>query len=452
MFNNNRHLNIFEHYTQKGALPIENNISRGLAILLNQDNLFFDRFIDYINAKCLEKKSECNVPKPQKSNEKEVGIQQQVKAIVSNCPNPKNIIGITLTTSAHAEWIENKKDDSNNLITDIVINCRDSLIVIEVKRNATDARLQLKQQVNSLLAEVVRQGGNVAEKELLEGTWEEIISILQDVFNLTNGNLDSLLGHYLIHLESTYPTWFPVSLLSDIDITRENEAAIEKRIHKLIQNCCEKENDEKKYSGRYIIPLNYEFTTEAQVHMDYEDKSLIVMIWAGDTKWQGYCLLNKTKNDLSWVYKNLISVEKQEFKVTTKPYLRLAHFQTTIIGEYINIDFFQKNFGSSKEKCMSLYSDISREWKRQNWEELKGIITSKYNGLINNDSFNAAFRNRFEDSNRGYAHVSFGFETTTFIPLDIIINYEKSGSPDKGNDQLALLVLQIINSLIQRVE
>lgn len=186
--------------------------------------------------------------------------------------------------------------------------------------------------------------------------------------------------------------------------------------------------------------------------MDYEDKSLIVMIWAGDTKWQGYCLLNKTKNDLSWVYKNLISVEKQEFKVTTKPYLRLAHFQTTIIGEYINIDFFQKNFGSSKEKCMSLYSDISREWKRQNWEELKGIITSKYNGLINNDSFNAAFQNRFEDSNRGYAHVSFGFETTAFIPLDMIINYEKSGSPDKGNDQLAILVLQIINSLIQRVE
>lgn len=32
MFNNNRHLNIFEHYMQTGLLPIENNVSRGLAI------------------------------------------------------------------------------------------------------------------------------------------------------------------------------------------------------------------------------------------------------------------------------------------------------------------------------------------------------------------------------------------------------------------------------------
>lgn len=451
MFNNNRHLNIFEHYTQKGALPIENNISRGFAILLNQDNLFFDRFIDYINAKCSEKKSECNISKPQRPDEKEVGIQQQIKSIVSNYPNPNNVIGLTLTTSAHAEWVENKKDDSTNLITDIVINCRDSLIVIEVKRNATDARIQLKQQVNSILAEVVRQGGNVPEKELLEGTWEEIIAVLQDVFNLTNVSADSVLGHYLIHLESNYPTWFPVALLSDIEITRENEVAIEKRIHKLIQNCCEKEDEEKKYSGRYIIPLNYDFTTEAQVNMDYEDKTLIVRIWAGDTKWQGYCLFNKTKNDLSWVYENKIRVENQELKVSTKPYLRLAHFQTSIIGEYINLDYFQKKFGSDKEKCMSLYNDITREWKRPNWEELKNILTHKYRGLIDLDSFNAAFQAKFENSNRGYAHVSFGFETTAFLPLDIIIKHEKLGSSKKGNDKLANLVLQIIFSSIQRI-
>lgn len=45
MFNNNRHLNIFEHYTQKGSLPIENNVSRGLAILFNENPLVLDRFI-----------------------------------------------------------------------------------------------------------------------------------------------------------------------------------------------------------------------------------------------------------------------------------------------------------------------------------------------------------------------------------------------------------------------
>lgn len=90
MFNNNRHLNIFEHYTQKGSLPIENNVSRGLVIILNQNSLVLDRLIDNINAKCSDKKSTCTVPKPQKLSDKE---------IVQSYPNPQNIVGLTLTTS-----------------------------------------------------------------------------------------------------------------------------------------------------------------------------------------------------------------------------------------------------------------------------------------------------------------------------------------------------------------
>jgi hypothetical protein len=159
MFNNNRHLNIFEHYTQKGSLPIENNVSRGLAILLNQNSLVLDRFIDFINSKCFEKKSSCMVPKPQRLNDKEIGIQQQIAKIVQSYPNPQNIIGITLTTASPINMIENKNDDNNGLITDIIISCKDTLVVIEVKRNAVDARLQLKQQVKSIAAEVVGKEG-----------------------------------------------------------------------------------------------------------------------------------------------------------------------------------------------------------------------------------------------------------------------------------------------------
>lgn len=143
--------------------------------------------------------------------------------------------------------IENKKDDNHNLITDIVINCKDTLVIIEVKRDASDARLQLKQQVNSIISEVVRQGGNVPDKELLDGTWEELIVVLKEVYNLTGCNDDSILGHYLKFLENNYQAWFPVSMLTELEVIRENEVAIEKRILKLIQNCCDNENDEKKF-------------------------------------------------------------------------------------------------------------------------------------------------------------------------------------------------------------
>lgn len=451
MFNNNRHLNIFEHYTQKGSLPIENNVSRGLAILLNQNNLALDRFIDYINAKCMDKKSACTVAKPQKLGDKEIGIQQQVTKIVQSYPNPKNIIGLTLTTSYPINMVENKYDDNNGLITDIVISCKDTLVIIEVKRNANNAMQQLKQQVKSVAAEVVKQGGNLPDTELLDGTWEEIISILQDVFSITSDNTDGILGHYLNHLENHYQQWFPVSLLTDISIERENEPAIDKRILSLMKNCCKNESDTEKYSGRYIIPLDYEFCTEAQINMDYESRRLMITIWCGDTKWQGHYLLNKTENDLAWVFDNMLTVDGSKLELLTEPYLRLAHFQSTVISEYFDIEYYRKQFGRDKDKCISLYNNITREWKRSEWSDFISLLSNEYKGLINMNDFYSNFQSNFENSNRSYVHVSFGYETTAYLPMDVITKYEKGNSTLRDNDRLANFINKVIEELIRKI-
>ncbi|OHW63385.1 hypothetical protein EUAN_02490 [Andreesenia angusta] len=451
MFNNNRHLNIFEHYTQKGSLPVENNLSRGLAILLNQNNLVLDRFIDYVNAKCFEKKSPSIVSKPQRSNDKQIGIQQKITKTVQSYPDPQSIIGITLTTSSPINMIENEYDDNNSLITDIVIRCKDTLVVIEVKRNAADARLQLKQQVKSIEEEVVRQGGNRPSTELLDGTWEEVISILQDVYNISGSNEDSILGHYLNHLENYYQEWFPISLLNDIPIQYENEPAIDKRILSLIKNCCENESDSEKYSGRYIVPLDYDFCNQAQISMDYGSKRLMITVWSGDTKWQSHCLLNKTANDLSWVYEDNLTVDGFELELLTEPYLRLAHFQSTIIAEYFDKRYYQNNFGASKDKCKELYNDITREWKRTDWSELRAFLKGKYNGLIDMNSFDSDFKNSFENSNRSYAHVSFGYETTAYISMDVVSEYEKNNSTLRGSDKLASFISKTIDQLMNKI-
>lgn len=451
MFNNNRHLNIFEYYTQKGSLPIENNVSRGLAILLNQNSLVLDRLIDYINVKCMDKKSSCSVPKPQKLSDKNIGIQQQITKIVQSYSNPQNIIGMTLTTSSHISMAENKYDDNSGLITDIVISCKDTLFIIEVKRNASDAKLQLKQQVKSIAAEVVRQGGNLPDTELLDGTWEDMISILQDVYNITGSDEGSILGHYLNHLESHYQQWFPISLLTDILIDHENESAIDKRILNLIKNCCENESDAEKYSSRYIIPLEYDFCTEAQLSMDYESKKLMITIWCGDTKWQGNCLFNKTTNDLSWVYENSLIIDGLKLDVLTEPYLRLAHFQSTIIAEYFDKEYYQENFGVSKKKCIGLFNDIAREWKKSDWPQFKTLLEEKYKGLIDMGSFEPDFKSSFESSNRSYAHVSFGYETTVYLPLDVIDKYETNNSTLRGNDKLASFIAKVIDQLLKKI-
>lgn len=41
----NHHLSFYQHYYQEGKEPIENKLSRALAIVLQNDGIFFTEFI-----------------------------------------------------------------------------------------------------------------------------------------------------------------------------------------------------------------------------------------------------------------------------------------------------------------------------------------------------------------------------------------------------------------------
>lgn len=448
MFNNNRHLNIFEHYSQANALPIENNVSRGLAIVMSENPLLLDRFIDYINSSC---SVGTEVQKHNKAEDIDIGIQQSVTKIVDAYPSPKLIIGVTLTTEKHVEWSEDTTKPGETLVTDIVIQCKDTLIVIEVKRNATDARTQVQAQVESLIHEIEKRNETAPAVKYVNGNWEDVIELLQQVHSITGKNESSILGHYLKHLEHRYGQWFPVALLSDLNISQENRILIEKRLLKIIQNCCQNEDDEKKYTGRYIIPLNYNFLTEAQVDMDYDKKCLMVTVWPGDTKWQGYNLYKSTKHDLSWINENEIIVDGIKLEFLVEPYLRLAHFQSTIFAPYLDRTYYDQNLGTDKDKCLALWGKITKEWKRSTWNELKNKLLTEYKGLVDKDEFEQGFASKFEDSKRGYVHVSFGYEVTAYIPEKVFRQLERKGGSEKQDDRLAIFINRIIETVIDRI-
>jgi len=169
-----------------------------------------------------------------------------------------------------------------------------------------------------------------------------------------------------------------------------------KHLLKLIQNCCDNEDDEKKYIGRYIIPLEYSFLSEAQLDMDYDRKSLTATIWPGDTKWQAYNLFKATAHDLSWINTKQLTVDGINLELMVEPYLRLAHFQSTIFASYINRAYYDQHFGTDKEKCLALWSEITREWKRETWDTLKKTLLVKHRGLLEEDEFKQGFFDKFE--------------------------------------------------------
>lgn len=68
------------------------------------------------------------------------------------------------------------------------------------------------------------------------------------------------------------------------------------------------------------------------------------------------------------------------------------------------------------------------------------------------NSFEPNFKNKFENSNRSYAHVSFGYETTVYLSMDVISKYEKKNSTLRDNDKLASFITMVIDQLMKKIE
>ena len=389
--------------------------------------------------------------KPDREEEAFVGFQQTITNIITAFPLCKKIIGVTLTTEAIVDNQQKNKQNANaDLITDISVVCRDTIIIIEVKRFAVDARNQLNHQVDSYIESAKESDSQYsAIKYNIDLKWEEVISILQDVNIISRGS-DNILIHYLKHLENRYQEWFSVKKFSDIDPDRDNEGLINKRIIRVIDNCCANEEEARQFSNRYIIPLDCGWASEVQIDMDYIKKSLKVIIWLGDTKTQGWVLLNKTNNDFSWVYNNILNVDNKKYNMEVNPYLRLAHFHSGKQYSYFDGNYYGVKFGKDKNKWYKLFDDISG-WQRSDWDKLKGKFIKDYKGIIDYTEFVKEFKFNFENSNRSYVHVSFGFEITTYIPYKDIQVIDKSSKTEKGKDKVAELVRNVIDEYLKMI-
>ena len=87
-------MNAFKPYAE--GEPIENNVSRVLAIVLDENRLAFDRFTDLLNAKLLSEKQEL-ISKPSAKEDFSIDIQRKVDDIAGQTEGVSRIIPVTLT-------------------------------------------------------------------------------------------------------------------------------------------------------------------------------------------------------------------------------------------------------------------------------------------------------------------------------------------------------------------
>ena len=463
----NAHLNLFVPYSQDSDNPVENNLSRGLAILLNENPLFFDRFIDLINGELQRAGEKKAVAKPASPEERRVDIQTSASKLADLEMGIQRIIPVTLTPAKTEA--EDGANDTQNPIPDIIVFCggdeTSDLILVEVKQHAIDANAQVMQQAAAIRDNLQAKLKNVEiyiTESAVRLTWEEVIQNIQKIKILQNVHGDFVLNQYLDYLKEYRQDWFPVRPFT----AGMNRQMMWKRLWPLAQNCARllAENKDEQisvedsgWSYKFLLTPSWDYVREVHLY-PYDEKDriegLAVCLWPGNNSGQSWALFvgDKTRDNMLWVRNSAIDT----LGMKVKPLLKFAHIMGRhIMGAYLAYDYDITEL-DKKSIRKKYYDSLNGRWKRDEWDELKKRLLNVYPGLLADaKGFEAEFREKVENSGRGFVDVSLGFEIEILLPIEQLEALDKSGSKFMDapeNDAVALLIRDELRKLREMIE
>lgn len=449
----NRHMNLFEHYRQKGEVPHENNLSRGLAILLGENPLILERFIDLVNSKLLAL-GKAPIRKPENREDREIGFQQGIKGLCDEVS--QRIIGFTLTPELPRTTTVGTQETQpvhENFVTDIAISCGEDLLIVEVKKvPGSSAGEQVTTQAESVRFLSGNKDAEVVSPLCL--TWEDIVRVLQNVDCLQCGNRDSILRHYLEYLETHHQEWF------------SGAVSVQGRMRSLADNCFrilnsgrDPDEEEVYWDGQgFVVPLKTTGNYTREFHLcPREEESqfteIQIALWLGNNLGQSRALFEARgiiRDDMSWTLEKSIEVDKTILETAITPYLKFSHIMGRFVMEaYVSPDRIGSHRPEIRKK---FFVPLAGSWRREEWPKLLSLLTEKNSGVLEDPvGFRKDFRKNFEERDRGFVVVVPGYEVIVKIPAGML---PESQAPDSGkdSDKTASLVVDAIKAIIKRVE
>lgn len=430
----NRRLNLFDGYS-----PIENNVSRIFARILQDNQYAFDEFIQLIKNKALNIIGS-NGLFADVNNSFDVSFQKPIQDIKSEVLNNQYdyIIGIALTPIEQYSGISKSNSNSNsandinndsraNGITDIVIeNYSNTYILIECKTVNDPAKIQ----VNDYLDQITKDKKNITKIQL-DISWTDIIDILER-YQQQRSRQDLIIDEYLIWLRRKYIQWFPAKAIS-IQLS-------EKEIEKRMKVAVSKTLDIINYNNScHFIDLNKE-NAILQTDISYATRMWFVVrenqinleVCIADTKGQMGVLLKRRPN---FTFLSIPS-KPGEYDVEIMNYIKIADSWGGGIGSE-NISLVDRvKFGNYYNNCCGNFpvSDIDNQ--NNNW-------SSDIKVAVSNILINTGIKN----SNISKVNISCGYKLIIKFDMNHLEQIDRGFKyySNTTNDNLTLYFRQIID-------
>jgi len=424
----NTHLNIFRTYAKDNrSYQLENDLTRALAICLQEDALFSHEVLKSIFGQSnlynqLFEDIDC-----------ENNIQVEIQKKTSDMGEFNNIFAVSLSESSLTNFWQQTHNSEYDPICDLVITINDVLIVIEAKRDNINCTTQLYNQILNIFK---KKNKSIDEhKEIVtpfDMNWKKLMAIAVKVasFERSTGNSNRFLSDFIQLVKDHNFSWLPETPIGSLN--SNNSQAIFRRIESaLIQSCKHSSLEKLPFSDRLGFIFTPGWANEVLFDIDQGSGDLVVDIYPGNTKEQGYHIFHKEPQ-----FSNALNIDGDVYSIDKRYHIKFMG-QSYITSLSLVDNDFKKTLYTKDN-----FNEFSGRWKKDSW----GSIETLLNEHISVDWKNQCkWQTVILDSNRTQFAMSFGYEVSIRIP------FNKLAQLDKTHDDIKLLA-DLIESIYKSLE
>jgi len=394
----NAHLNLFRHYSaSEDQQVLENNLTRALALCLQHDTLFLHGLLSAIVG---EEKLRTDLHLTDTAERLIIDVQRSVSDL-GTCTTlyPVALTEAKLDATAYTAVVGWRNASP---ITDFIIQYKDVLVLVEVKRTGEDCLAQLKGQVEAYQENQGKEPVTVMPTTTL--SWAQVVRLATNTRNLHQlvGRPSPYTTDLVQYIQYHYPHWDEVLPFRSIPFAQGgaiNEAALNKRLHYIQQQAF---GDRLKwFPGRVAMPIDVPWASEVITTLEQHNGKpyIVVNVWPGNTKGQGGWLFYKS---LAWMHTKSLVVDGQAYEVEVEKYLKFSHFNRYVFESHVPAEFMtQKSFQT-----------FAGKWDRKDWPELENLLDQE----TKNKWLQEEWKKHFINSDRSYATIALGFAISVYVP------------------------------------
>ncbi|WP_133469439.1 hypothetical protein [Paraglaciecola marina] len=406
----NKHLNIFTTYAKDNrSYQLENDLTRSLAICLQEDALFFHEVLksifsdsDLFNQLFEDLDGETSV---------QVEIQKQASQIAEF----EKIYAVTLSEAAMSNFWEQTDHTEYDPICDLVITVNNVLIVIEAKRDNIDCTAQLYNQVFNIFKKQSKKISDYKDDITpFDLNWKKLMLIAVKVasFERTTNNRNRFLTDFIQLVKSHNFSWLPETPIGSLH--NENTESIERRIESALTQFCNDDEtvDKLTYSDRLGTTFSKGWSNELLFEIEPKSGDLVVDIYPGNTKGQGYHIFPSDSQ-----FNNSLLIDGETYSANKHYHIKFMG-QSYIAGLWLTDEDFNKTLFTKD----NFYNHTGRI-KRESW----GAIESLLNQHLSSDwKGQCHWQDKILNSNRTQFNLSFGYHISITIPFIKLTELDKN--------------------------